>query len=118
MASCKTVLLLLAALTVTLVSILSINTLLVPSQAHLDPPCSPDEEGYVELSDAVLERFRAGLRIRSVTRGEYHYDEEEMERLVQFIIASEAQITLKVYYEVQYLLAMASRLLVNTKFVI
>jgi len=70
-----------------LISVITINTLSY-SRNEKESPCSPNDTDYIAVDSAMLERFKAGLRFETVSRGVQDFNPEEATALVEYIIKS------------------------------
>jgi len=83
-------LLLLAFLAVcVLFGVVLLRTLLMRKLPPESDICSPSEEDFIALNDAVIKRFQAAIRFRTVSRAAHDYDKDQLKLLDDHIINSE-----------------------------
>jgi len=55
--------------------------------------CSSSEDDFIALDNAMIERFQAALRFRTVSRALNDYDREQLQLLDDHIVDSERYIS-------------------------
>jgi len=81
--------LLLVALAVSLLfGVILLRTLLLQKLPPESDICSPSEDDFIALDDAMIKRFQAAIRFRTVSRAKHEYDREQLRLLCDHIINS------------------------------
>jgi len=82
--------LLLTFLTVCIVfGVILLRTLLLQKLPPEGDICTPSEDDFIALDDAMVERFQTALRFRTVSRSVGNYDTEQLILQNDYIINSE-----------------------------
>ena len=69
--------------------VILLRTLLLQKLPPETDICSPSEDDFIALDDAMIRRFQAALRFRTVSRTQNDYDREQLKLLDDHIVNSE-----------------------------
>jgi len=72
-----------------LIGVILLRTLLLQKLPPESDICSPSEDDFIALDDAMIKRFQAALHLRTVSRAVHDYDREQLQLLDDHIINSE-----------------------------
>jgi len=72
-----------------LLGVVLLRTLLLQKLPPESDICSPSEDDFIALNDAMIQRFQAALRFRTVSWAVHDYDREQLRLLDEHIINSE-----------------------------
>jgi len=76
-----------------LFGVILVRTLLLPKLPPEPDICTPSEDDYIALDDAMIARFQAALHYKTVSRAVGDYDREQLRLLHDHIIKSECCIS-------------------------
>jgi len=76
-----------------LLGVVLLRTLLLRKLPPETDICSPNEDDFIALDDAMIERFQAALRFRTVSRAVHDYDREQLQLMDDHIVHSEHYIS-------------------------
>jgi len=74
-------------------AVILLRTLLLHKLPLETDICNPSEDDFIALDDAMIARFQAALRFRTVSWAMHDYDREQLKLLDDHIINSECIIS-------------------------
>jgi len=76
-----------------LLGIMLLRTLLLRKLPPESGMCTPSEDDFIVLDDAIIMRFQAAVRFRTVARAVHNYDRDQLTLLDDHIVNSEYYIS-------------------------
>lgn len=71
-----------------LLTVVVVKTLLLHPPPHESEPCHVNESDFIALEPSMVGRFQQALRFQTISQSVGDYSEEQLNRFVEFIIAS------------------------------